>query len=492
MRLRSFTLLVVLIMAISTPLVLNVATQARAQGGTRVAPPPTNTARPSSTPTLTLVPTSTLTPTPDGPPTSTYTPSPTPEPTLVIMGTYATPVEPLTTAIPPRLEPPPDNGDDIVTVLLLGSDSSERRLISLTDVIVVLAINRTRGTVSMLHFPRDLYVYAPNDTMRKLNTVGNRGVQMYGRTGAGILMKETLAYNFGIEVDFYARVGFTQFQEIIAELGGLLITVDCAIEGNRLIAPELDPNLPESYEVFTLNIGLHRLSPYMALWYVRSRGSTSDLDRGRRQIEVLTAIYRQARNEGLLEQMNTLWPQIIRNIETDMTLADMLGLLPVATVLDPASIQRFNPVQGVHFNEWYTSDNGAFAWLPERDAWQKLISDFMLPPTRNRIGGENATVEVAANEALAGYEQVATNRLAWEGFIARALPREGIVYRDVTAIYDYTGGAKPSGLEAIRKALRVPVENVIDQPDPNATVDFRVEMGRSYGTSCFYGLPQGD
>jgi hypothetical protein len=40
----------------------------------------------------------------------------------------------------------------------------------------------------------------------------------------------------------------------------------------------------------------------------------------------------------------------------------------------------------------------------------------------------------------------------------------------------------------MRKALRVSPGNVISQPDPNATADFRVEMGRDYGTSCFYGL----
>jgi hypothetical protein len=38
------------------------------------------------------------------------------------------------------------------------------------------------------------------------------------------------------------------------------------------------------------------------------------------------------------------------------------------------------------------------------------------------------------------------------------------------------------------KVLRVGKAAVIDKPDPNRTVDFRVEMGRDYG-SCIWALP---
>ncbi|MCZ7536034.1 MAG: hypothetical protein M5T61_08985 [Acidimicrobiia bacterium] len=56
--------------------------------------------------------------------------------------------------------------------------------------------------------------------------------------------------------------------------------MDCAIEDWRLIDPTLDPSLEESWEKFILPIGKRTLSPEMALWYVRSRQSTSDFDRG--------------------------------------------------------------------------------------------------------------------------------------------------------------------------------------------------------------------
>ncbi len=88
-----------------------------------------------------------------------------------------------------------------------------------------------------------------------------------GAPGAFKLLQETFLYNFGLPIDHYALVNFTDFQTIISWLGGLAVSVDCAIEDWRLIDPTLDPSLEESWEKFILPIGKRTLSPDMALWY---------------------------------------------------------------------------------------------------------------------------------------------------------------------------------------------------------------------------------
>src|SRR5207245_206299 len=113
-------------------------------------------------------------------------------------------------------------------------------------------------------------------TMAKINTIMNYGTVNNGPGGGAKLIKDTLLYNFGIKVDFYAHVNFVDFEDLILKLGGLDISVDCAIQGHRLKSPELDVTKPESYELYTMPIGYRHLDPYMALWYVRSRGSSSD------------------------------------------------------------------------------------------------------------------------------------------------------------------------------------------------------------------------
>ncbi|MBX3082314.1 MAG: LCP family protein [Anaerolineae bacterium] len=459
---------------------------------------PTNTARASLTPlipTITLTPSRTLRPsrtaTATRTPTITRTPSftPTPLPTMVIMGTYQTPVNTPVTMIPPAAATPITTGDDIVNIMLLGSDTITAGATARTDVIILLSINRTAQSVSMMHIPRDMFVYVPNDTMEKINTVVSLGNKLYGAGGGIKLMKDTMLYNYGIKIDFYARVDFVTFQAIVSKLGGLDLSVDCAIQDWKLISPEMDYNDPKSWEPYTLNIGRHTLDGYTTLWYVRSRVTSSDLDRGRRQMEVLRAMWRQAKAQGIFAQITNLWPEAQQLVDTDMTLADILGLAPTALSISPENIQRITLVQGTHFDPWYTADTGSFVFLPNAEGWKNAVQNFVLPPSKNRLGGENPTVEVGAQLSVKGYEQVVGDRLSWEGFNVTILPTESMVRRGSTVLFDYTGNSSPNSLKAIMKALRISDASVISKPDPNRTVDFRIEMGPDYGSSCFYGLP---
>lgn len=462
------------------------------RGDVSSGPIPTNTknASPSRTPTDSRTPTNTKSPTNTKTPTITKTPTNTPTlpPTMVILGTYTTPVDTPVTPIPPAAATPVTSGDDIVNVLLLGSDTITPGAAARTDVIILLSIDRTTNTVNMLHLPRDLYVYAPNYTMAKINTIMNYGNTKYGDGGGAKLIEDTILYNFGIKINFYARVDFVNFEKLINTLGGLDISVDCAIQGNRLKSPELDVTKAENYELYTLPVGAHHLSAYMSLWYVRSRGSSSDFARGDRQIDVLRAMWREAKNAGLFAQITTLWPEVQQLVETDMTLQDILGLAPIALNVDFTNIQRIAVDQTKDFKQWYTGDVGQYALSPVPERWKTIIQNFMLPPSKNRLGGEQTTVEIGAAQPISGYDQVAGDDLSWQGFSVNVIGTKGVVNRDQTVIFDYTGGTKPSSLATLLKTLRVKKTAVVSKPDPNRTVDFRVEMGRDY-SNCIYALP---
>jgi LCP family protein required for cell wall assembly len=446
-----------------------------------VTPTPTDTPSPTATPTATATFTPSLTPTP----TATYTPSIEPTPTYVIEGTYAVPIETPIVEIPPRV-PLMDTDEDVVNFLLLGSDTSGGG-VGRTDVIIVVSVNKRVGSVAMWHIPRDLIVYVPNHTMDRINLVYAWG-ESSGYPGGGFgLMKEMFLYNFGIEIDHYARVDFDDFMRVVEELGGLQVSVDCAIQDWRLIDPELDPTLEESWEQYTMPIGRQTLDPYMALWYVRSRKTTNDLDRGRRQMDALRAMWYQAREQGLFTQVTQLWPEAVQVVETDMTLTDVLSFAPLAVSLDISYIARYSGTVGVHYIPFVTPDDKREVMLPDREQLIALVQDFLTPPTENRLGRQSVTVDVIdASAYYIGFELVAVDRLAWEGFAARPLPGQADTVRDLTVIYDYTGQTKGSALEDLKRILRVGDAQVIAQPDPNRSVDFRVEIGRGYN-SCVYG-----
>lgn len=460
---------------------------------------PTNTPRPSITPTPsdTLTPTvtftSTVTPTPSltSTPTATLTPSLTPTPTYVIQGTYTVPVYTPVVEIPQRV-PLMEDDDQIVNILLLGSDTTSSAL-GQTDVIILVSINKDAGSAAMWHIPRDLFVYIPNYTMDRVNRAYALG-QMDEYPGGGFgLMKETFLYNFGIELDHYARVDFSDFMRIVEELGGLDVSVDCSIEDWRLIDPSMDPTLEESWERYTLPIGRQTLTPYMALWYVRSRVTTSDLDRGRRQMDALRAMWQQAREQGLFTQVTQLWPEAVEVIETDMTLTDVLGYVPLAMSLDTSNIARYSGTRGVHYIPFLTPDDGRDVVLPDLEQLLPMIQDILTPPTENRMGRQSVTVDIVDSTMWAiGFDQVAADRLAWEGFAAQPLGMpQGTIRRELTTIYDYTGQQKGSVLDDLMRVLRVTESQVVAQPDPNRTVDYRVEIGTAYN-SCIYGNAEDD
>ncbi|NDJ78937.1 MAG: LCP family protein, partial [Chloroflexi bacterium] len=290
------------------------------------------------------------------------------------------------------------------------------------------------------------------------------------------------------EIDFYARVDFTDFMEIVDRLGTLQISVDCAIQDWRLKSPELDPTVEDNWEVYVLPIGRQQLTPYMSLWYVRSRKTTNDLDRGRRQMDVLRAMWYQARSQGIFSQVTQLWPEAVEIVETDMTLTDVLGFLPLAASMEMSDITRYSGTVGIHYTSYVTPGDGREVVLPNRENLLPLIQNFLTPPTTNRLGRQEISVDVVDASGYAqGFDLVASDRLAWEGFNARALGTTGVSEpQELTVIYDFTGQSKSSALEDLMRVLRVSETQVIYQPDPNRTVDFRVEIGGAYN-SCVYG-----
>ncbi len=393
-------------------------------------------------------------------------------------GSFAPPSEPPVTAIPPLMPPanPPD-GDHVLNILLLGSDTANPLNAGRTDAIMIASINRSQDTVSLLSVPRDLFVYVPGWTMQRINTAFGYGEQIapgYGYT----LLKDTLRYNLGLEIDFYARVDFKDFQAIIDALGGVEITVDCALQDWILKAPDLDPQDEANWELLTLPVGVHVLDGHTALWYARSRRTSSDFDRGRRQQDLMRAIWLRLRRLGLLEQAGMLWDQLTGIVDTDMQVQDILGLLPTGLVLEPERIAQYVFIPHVHVESWLTP-SGAAVQLPIREAVATLVQHFLQPPTGNRLVSAGPSIEIVNATGYPGMERVAADLLAWEGFRAIAAGAESN-YTPRTTVYDFTGRTKGGILEALLAALRLPTAEVIITPDPQRSADYRVILGEDY------------
>ncbi|MBL1134633.1 MAG: LytR family transcriptional regulator [Chloroflexi bacterium] len=460
--------------------------------------PPTLTFTPSATATVTLTgtltPTLTPTPTDTHTPTATFTETPTPTHTPTVT---ETPSPTLTPSITPTLIQPsliptsvegviPTGEDDTLTVLLIGSDKRPNDPAYRTDVLVIVLVNKTRGTVNMLSLPRDLYVYIPEYGYDRINTASQHGDLMDYDGGGTALLKDTIEYNLGITVDRYAKVNFSGFQSIIDTLDGVDIVVDCQLEDYRLKADDLNPNLPANWILVTLTPGLHHMNGSTALWYARSRATTSDFDRNRRHQLLLRAMWQQFQTQNMWDTIPDLWNEFQNTVDTDLSLDEILSLVSIGANLNPRLIESHYISHNAVTD--FTTNQGAMVLKMRPAAIRQIVEEFLTPPTENRLFRENPRIEIMNASGVEGMDVVAQERLAWEGIVATIHSEAVEEIAEQSKIYDFTGDTKGSSVDVLVRAMGLQNSDVIVEPDPDRTVDYRVVLGQAYYPCT--GLPQ--
>jgi LCP family protein required for cell wall assembly len=392
------------------------------------------------------------------------------------------------TAVPTPVEAVNRHGDDLLNIILLGNDNEiTGESLARTDTMIIVSINRTAGTVALLSLPRDLYVYIPGWTMQRLNLAYPYGEAIGWTNGGFGLLRQTIFYNLGINVHYYAMVDLSGFKALVDAVGGVNISVDCGIQDLPLLEAEVPA---DAYPVgdegeFVLPVGHYHLDGAEALWYARSRSSSTDFDRGIRQQQVLRAVWRQARENGLLAQAPTLYTEFAPYVQTDLALEDILSLIPLAASLDPGRIEQFSLVRTYHTTPWQTPD-GDYVQLPVYETLRPLLEDFYTAPTQNQAQAEAATVGVYNGTDNAGLDIVAAERLQQEGFNAVPLGSSAETGLADTTIIDYTGRSKGSSLDDIGRLLNINPENVTIEPNAGRDYDFVVTLGSTYN-SCTRG-----
>ena len=373
-------------------------------------PTPDESVTPGPSPTQGDTATATIRPTNTAVPTATPTSLPQQEPVLTITAPedlregVPTPSTAVPTAVP-TFEVP----DNTTNILLLGSDTALGSNDTRTDTMIIVSINEDGPTASMISLPRDLFVYIPGKIMNRLNTALSLG---------GVdLLKQTILYNFGIPIHYYARVDFQGFETAVDAIGGVDLAVSCRLQDWRLISPELDPNDEDNWAQFALEPGVHHMDGDTALWFARSRLSTNDFDRGRRQQQLLRALLNQGVDFGLLSEFPSLWNAYKDNVETDMDIGRMLQLATMAPAIRQNGVQHLYLVRGIV--PWETP-SGAQVQIPiweGEDNLQETFSRLFRVPALNRANRRPITVEIVNASGNPEMAALAADNLAWYGYV---------------------------------------------------------------------------
>jgi LCP family protein required for cell wall assembly len=312
------------------------------------------------------------------PPTATYfpegfailTPLPSPvweiAPTLEITqsevsawGSYPGPTQWPDIEIPPPVGLLPQPAGQ-VNILLLGSDLRAGRSGYRTDSILLLTLNPAQGIASMTSFPRDLYVYIPGWTIQRLNAA-----QPHGGFNTTAL---TFEYNFGVRPDHYILIDMGAFPNVIDSLGGVDVNVAQTLTDHR-----------DGVGDYTIYAGVVHMDGETALWYARSRATTNDFDRSRRQQEVLQACFDKLISLDGISRAPDLYNLYIQSVSTDMNFDQMTEFLPLAADLrDSSHIHRYTI--GSEQVENYINSNGAMVLLPNRDAILDIMRQVLSSP----------------------------------------------------------------------------------------------------------------
>lgn len=390
----------------------------------------------------------------------------------------AQPVPELATTPPPLLDAP-----NVITILLLGSDlrpgSSYR-----TDTLVIAIVRPHDGQVSLVSIPRDLWVSIPTVGMNRINTAYQSG-EIYGYPGGGPgLLKDTILANLGLQIDHTAMVDFDGFRRIIDTLGGIDVPVACSYTDWRLIDPSYDPYNENNWQLFATGQGLIHMDGDYALWYARSRSKSNDFDRGRRQQEVLRAIYGQALRTDTVSRIPQLYSDFSSTIKTDLRLGDILQLSPLALHLTNADIRSYY-IAGELVTAWITP-GGAYVLLPNTELIQNMLTQAMAPSSRQQER-QAVRVEIRNGSPYDSWETLAAERLNYAGYETSFAASDDRAYPQ-TLLYDLTPDQDRNRSASLLAVLGLPDSSLVAAPSPGAQTAYVLIVGGDYDP-CFQ--PQG-
>ncbi|MGL6248328.1 MAG: LCP family protein, partial [Culicoidibacterales bacterium] len=215
------------------------------------------------------------------------------------------------------------------------------------DSLNVATINPKMQTMQMTSIPRDTYVEIPckNNLRDKITHA-----HAYGGTDCTIKTVEQL---LDTTIDFYVKINFNGFVDVIDAIGGIEMTVPDLREGFLTYIQNPDDvgliPFPEQMKIFKEGnvwcesdssreryavcfdeFGLQHVDGEQALALARTRHYDSDGDRGNRQMEVVKAIAKKMLSvEGVLS-LNKVLDAAADNISTNISINQMTSLVSLA------------------------------------------------------------------------------------------------------------------------------------------------------------------
>jgi LCP family protein required for cell wall assembly len=375
--------------------------------------------------------------------------------------------------------------DGKTNILVLGKGGENHPGGQLTDTIQTITINHSDKKVAMISLPRDLQVKFNDGQVNKLNYAYSYGYNKEkdknkksdaGAKSSGDMVSKIL----GVDIHYYVSIDFVGFKELVDALGGITVNVTKDL---------YDPYYPkdvftadggykktDAYTTVSIKSGKQTMNGETALKYARSRETTSDFDRARRQQEILVAVKQKAFSIGVLanpKKVTDIFAVLGSHIKTNLGLTEIKELLELVDNLDQTNIITKVIDNNATDGLLYSTSEGGYYLLPKGGNYsgiQKMVKNIFASSTEN--------IEV---ESIEVYNASGVTGVA--GKVAQLLTDKGLTIDKIetypenlqeTMIVDGAGD-----IEVINTIKSVVSDYKIEKGSTEGVV--KIIIGRDYG-----------
>lgn len=199
------------------------------------------------------------------------------------------------------------------TVYISGIDTyGEVSETSRSDVNIIAVVNPVTNQILLVTTPRDYFVPIPGISEGQNDKLTHAGA--YGIDAS----MATLGELYETDINYYVRLNFTSMIDIIDTLGGIDVYSDLAFSTG-----------PESGYEMDVSKGYNHFNGKQALAFCRERHNLADGDvqRGKNQQAVITAMLKKILSPTMLLKANGILNQISKDIETNVTQGQLNTLI---------------------------------------------------------------------------------------------------------------------------------------------------------------------
>lgn len=199
-------------------------------------------------------------------------------------------------------------GEDVFTIYISGIDTNGNPTVNRnSDVNILMVVNTKTRQILTINTPRDFYVplSISNGVKDKLTHAGCYGVDV---------SVDTLKELYGIKIDYFLKINFDGFVQIIDSLGGIDVHSDYEFT--------VEP-------IKTYKVGNNHLTGIEALAFARERHSfaTGDRQRGVNQMAVIKSVINKMASSDMLLNYTDVLAALGNCMATNMSYDTMVDLI---------------------------------------------------------------------------------------------------------------------------------------------------------------------